>query len=59
MKYKVTVSSLVTEIYNIEADNAEHAEELMWEGLKPTDTVWNDAQILDIALMPESNKASE
>ena len=55
-KFKVTVSSLVTETYEIEADNADHAEELCWEGAEPTNTEWNDAQVLDVTLIEEKKE---
>jgi ATP phosphoribosyltransferase len=59
VKFKITVSSLVTETYEIEADNADHAEEVMWDGAQPTNTEWNDAQVLEVQLMsndPEIGK---
>jgi len=52
-KFKVTVSSLVTETYEIEADNADHAEEVIWEGHQPTNTRCDDAQVLDVTLIEE------
>ena len=52
-KFKITVSSLVTETYEIEADDAESAEDVMWEGAQPTDTEWNDAEVLDVTLIEE------
>ena len=56
VKFQVTVSSLVTETYEIEADNAAHAEEVMWEGAEPTNTEWNDAQVLDVTLIEEKSE---
>ena len=53
-KFKVTVSSLVTETYEIEADNADQAEAVMWESIgQPTNTEWNDAEVLDIVLITD------
>ena len=54
-KFKVTVSSLVTETYEIEADNADHAEEVIWAtgGHQPTNTRCDDAQVLDVTLIEE------
>ena len=55
-KFKVTVSSLVTETYEIEADNADHAEEVIWEGHQPTNTRCDDAQVLDVTLIEEKSE---
>ena len=61
-KFKVTVSSLVTETYEIEASTPEEAIHIMWDGdddlggANPTSTSWDDAQVLDATLIEEKSE---
>tara|TARA_R100000306_G_scaffold60613_1_gene60915 strand:- start:130 stop:321 length:192 start_codon:yes stop_codon:yes gene_type:complete len=62
MKYQVRVASLVTETYEIEASTPEEAVHIMWDGdddlggANPTNTSWDDAEVLDVTLTEEKSE---